>query len=86
MAVTVERTPNPNALKFVVGRAVGDPRTYRSTEDAGEQWAREILGLEGIQQVFATGDFVSVTKAPEAGWDDLSGPVQAILRTEFDDG
>lgn len=83
MSVTAESTPNPNALKFVVGTPVGGPATYRDPADASEEWVRSLLAMGGVQQVFCTGDFVSVTKTPDTDWSSLLDDVQAILEREF---
>ncbi|MFN8104544.1 MAG: NifU N-terminal domain-containing protein [Acidimicrobiia bacterium] len=82
MAVTVESTPNPNALKFVVGSPVGGPLTYRDGGGADE-WVQRVFALGGVQQVFLTGDFVSVTKTADADWQTLVDDVQAILEDAF---
>jgi len=83
VSVTVESTPNPNALKFVVGSPVGGPVTYREADGATDEWVRSLLALGGVQQVFCTGDFVSVTKTPETEWESLLDDVQAILEAAF---
>lgn len=82
MAVTAESTPNPNALKFVVGVPVGGPVTYRDA-DGADEWVAKLFALGGVQQVFCTGDFVSVTKTADTDWDALLGDVQAILDAQF---
>jgi len=84
VTVTAERTPNPNALKFVVGRPVGGPVTYRSADDAPDvAWVAEVFALGGVQQVFLTGDFVSVTKTADTDWDSLESAVSSILETAY---
>lgn len=82
MTVTAESTPNPNALKFVVGAPVGGPVTYRDG-DGAEEWVGRLFALGGVQQVFCTGDFVSVTKTADADWHTLADAVQAILEDAF---
>lgn len=82
MAVTAESTPNPNALKFVVGVPVGGPVTYRDA-DGADEWVASLFALGGVQQVFCTGDFVSVTKTADADWDALVTEVQTILESAF---
>ena len=83
MAVTIESTPNPNALKFAVGRSVGGPTTYRGTEEAAADWERAVVAAGPVLQVFLTADFVSVTKDPGAEWDALLPGVKEAIEAEF---
>lgn len=82
MPVVPTPSPNPNAMKFVVGTPVGGPATVKPGSDA-ERFAAEIAGLDGVSSVFFTADFVTVTKDPSIGWDDLVPEVVAILEREF---
>lgn len=82
MTITAESTPNPNALKFVVGVQVGGPVTYRDPGGA-DDWVHDLFALDGVQQVFCTSDFVSVTKTADASWDSLADDVQAVLERAF---
>jgi hypothetical protein len=70
--VTVEPTPNPNALKFTVGRPVGGPATFVAGKDHDNPMAAELLGLEGVTSVFMTADFVTLSKRPEADWEPIA--------------
>lgn len=85
MAVSIDPTPNPNALKFTVGRDVGGPKTFVAGKDVDDPMAAEILDLEGVTSVFMTADFVTLSKRPDASWDNIAGPAQQILETHFSD-
>lgn len=82
MAVTVERTPNPAAAKFIVGVPVGGPSTYRDPEDA-DAFIAEILAIEGVQSLFLTADFVTVTADPGFDWDAEAQGICDILESTF---
>ncbi len=82
MAVTVERTPNPAAAKFIVGVPVGGPSTYRDPEDA-DAFVAEILAIEGVRSVFLTADFVTVTADPAFDWDVGAPEIAQILELAF---
>lgn len=84
MPVSVEQTPNPNAMKFVVGRPVGGPATVTSAEDADEQWLKDVFGAGHVQQVFLTADFVTVTKTEDVVWDAIIEDVLAAVRSGFE--
>ena len=82
MAIEFQRTPNPNAGKFTVGRPLteGGPRSFASPDDAADEpFARELLGLDGVRSVFMVADFVTVSKTLEADWDALAPAVTAVL-------
>lgn len=81
--ITVSSTPNPNAVKFTVGKSVGGPATFvagRSTEDP---MAQSLLDLPGVTSIFMTGDFVTISKNAEAEWDEIVPAAHAILEDHF---
>ena len=82
----VEETPNPDALKFVCSAPVvreGSVALNDADNARGIAFAEAIFRLDGIRTVFATKDFVTVTRRPEApGWDVLQpGIVKALQAT-----
>lgn len=83
MAITPEPTPNPNALKFTVGKPVGGPATYTSGGDIGDPTAAELLELDGVVSVFMTADFVTLTKSADADWSAITNQATAILERRF---
>lgn len=83
MPVTPQATPNPNALKFSVGGPVGGPRSYTAANAADDPAAGELLEVEGVEAVFMTADFVTLTKAPGADWSDITPPARAILERRY---
>lgn len=83
MALRVEPTPNPNATKFTVGVPVGGPGTLVKGGEPGEQWASQLLALEGVASVFFTADFVTISKTPEASWDLITPEATRILESHF---
>lgn len=82
--VTFQPTPNPQAGKFTVDRVLVEGRrgkTYDSVDAAaGVPLAERLLAEPGVRSVFMVADFVTVTKAPEADWKELSARVKAVLR------
>jgi len=83
MPVVISQSPNPNALKFTVGRDVGGPKTFVAGRDTDDPVAAALLDLPGVTSVFMTADFVTLTKTPEAAWDEIVGPAQASLEAHF---
>jgi hypothetical protein len=81
--ITVDTTPNPNAVKFTVGQSVGGPTTFVPSKPTDDPMAKELLALEGVTSVFLTADFVTISKRPEADWSTIVPAAQAILEEHF---
>jgi Fe-S cluster biogenesis protein NfuA len=81
--VTVQPTPNPNALKFVLNVPVKstDSAIFRAHQDAAlVPLAAAIMKLEGVSEVYFSGKFITVTQTGAVNWDVLEKEVtQAIL-------
>src|SRR5579884_3136063 len=71
LVVTVQPTPNVNALKFVVNRQVtqGKSQTYTDPSTAASALARDLLSIPGVRQVFFLNDFITITRVEGAEWD-----------------
>lgn len=85
MSVRFEQTPNPNAAKITVGVPVGGPATYVPGSDPEETFVTSLLEIDGVTSVFLTADFVTISKAPTASWDDIVPEATAILESRFSD-
>lgn len=83
--VRVEPTPNPIALKFTVGVQVGGPGTHVKGSEPDEEWAAELLDLNGVTSVFFTADFVTISKTPDASWEEITPEATRILESHFSD-
>jgi len=83
MAVTVEPTPNPNAVKFSVGQPVGGPGTYVKGAEPQEEFVASLLALDDVASVFFTADFVTISKTPDGSWDSITTEATAILESHF---
>ncbi len=82
MAVVVENTPNPRAMKFTVGVPVGGPSTFTDAATCDERIS-PVLRVQGVQSVFMTGDFVTVTRSDEETWETIVPLVVSILESSF---
>ena len=84
LEIAVQGTPNPNAAKFSLNRIVAaQGKTYRDAASADAAWAKALLAIPGVTQVFAINNFVSVNKRPEADWSVIGPQVDTILRQAF---
>ncbi|MCL1594558.1 MAG: NifU N-terminal domain-containing protein [Actinomycetia bacterium] len=82
MSVVVENTPNPRAMKFTMGVPVGGPATYTDATAADPRVAA-VFSVSGVQSLFMTGDFVTVTRSDDGNWETIVPQVVAILEESF---
>jgi hypothetical protein len=84
--VQVSTSPNEHALKFTIGQPAIESghKTYANAEAAEESpVAKALFGLEGVASVFLMADFITVTKKPEANWDNLQSAAVEIIQASF---
>lgn len=86
MQVSPEPTPNPNAVKFTLDRPStgGGAETFKEGSDpAASPLGAAIFALGDVTNVFATADFVSVTKTDGADWSELAPRVVGAIEAHF---
>lgn len=71
----IESTPNPSSFKFDLdekmhGSSKGVTYTVKTGQGAPEPIQR-VLELEGVESVYALGDWLCLNKAPSAKWDKI---------------
>ncbi len=83
--VFMDETPNPDAIKLTLNRLVSaQGATYRGDPAAAAApWAKALLSIPGVLGVYGVNAFISVSKAPEANWDDILPAAEAALKTVF---
>ena len=82
--IAVQATPNPNAAKFTLNRAVAaHGTTYRDAAAQAPEWAARILGITGVTQVFALNTFITVNKTAEGDWNVIAPQVAQVLQQAF---
>ncbi len=84
-----ETTPNPNSLKFTSDDGTfldGGMVAYSSAEEAQDDpLARALFAVEGVDDVFITPQFVTVSKAPDIDWTAVKPDVESILSEHLAD-
>ena len=75
-------TPNPNAYKFSISQKITEKSFSASSTDeaAGNAIAEALIAQSSIASVFGVNDFVTVTKHPDASWDNIIPDVVEILQ------
>jgi len=82
VTVTVQPTPNLNALKFVTNRRLteGRSQTFTDAATAAAPLARELLGIPGVRQVFFLNDFITITRTEGIDWDAVVPQAESLIR------
>lgn len=72
-------------MKFTVGSTVGGPGTYVKGSGPEEKFAAELVDVDGVASVFFTANFVTISKTPDAFWDEITPQASKILESHFPD-
>lgn len=87
LTIKTEVTPNPNALKYIVGRLLiaGGSANFPTPDSAAERspLARRIFGVAGVRGVFIGSDFFTVTRAEGVTWEEINGELAPALEAFF---
>jgi Fe-S cluster biogenesis protein NfuA len=87
MFIQTESTPNPATLKFVPGKEVMGEGAVADFPDeaagARSPLARALFAVPGVARVFFGSDFISVTKADDAGWPQLKPAILGAIMDHF---
>ncbi len=88
MFVQIEKTPNPNSLKFLPGRAVSNDGTYEiiNKNETKNPLLRNILSINGVTSIFLGADFLSVNKVDENNWDDMQHIIISYINEYYAEG
>jgi len=82
--VTAQPTPNPAAYKFTIeGYSFDGPKTIGSAADAGGTPFESLFALPGVVSIFATANFVTITKDASADWGGIIDPATSALSAAF---
>lgn len=70
----IERTPNPNAMRFVLKEPIsqGITRSYEKPEDAEKDpFATQLFSFDGVISVYYVDSYVTVTQDGSQNWNEL---------------
>lgn len=86
--IHVERTPNPDSLKFTAldGGFFHEDVVAVSSKDEADRHplAQRLFSINGVDDVFITPEFVTVSKDPTSDWEDLQADVKTTLSDYLD--
>ncbi len=82
VSISLEFTPNPNTLKFVVNRTFLERGAANFTavgQTETSPLAKSLFGIPGVSAVMIGTNFVTITKAAEGDWDVLAEQVPETI-------
>jgi Fe-S cluster biogenesis protein NfuA len=87
--VSLEFTPNPNTLKFVVNQTLLEKGAANYTESAGagnSPLAQKLFTVPGVAGVMIGRNFVTITKGDEGDWEKIHQASVDTITSHLDTG
>ena len=82
----VQPTPNPNAFQFVINKSiiVGGTKTFKNIDDAkGDSFAEALFQVYGVESIYLSESFVTITKSEIIGWHTIFEKIGAIIEEKI---
>jgi len=85
--IEIQPTPNPNALKFVLDRPISElPISFFNAAAAKDHpLAKRLFAIPGVSSLLLLGDFITINKSSDAGWNDIKKQARAVLSAAAED-
>ena len=85
--IQIEKTPNPNSLKFMTERTVSsigaEEFQRKDKEKINNSFVKELLSLNGVELILLSQNFITVKKDEKVSWDALKPSVISYLNDYF---
>ncbi|AJS57359.1 NifU N-terminal domain-containing protein [Paenibacillus sp. IHBB 10380] len=84
--IHVQETPNPNSIKINTNQTIFEgtgSTSLKSGDSTDHPLASALLSIEGIDNIFGIRDFVTVSKDPDAQWDDILPKVEEAFKVVY---
>jgi Fe-S cluster biogenesis protein NfuA len=88
MEITIQPTPNPNALKFILEKDVKieGKVSFKTPQDCKDvPLAQALFDLRGVDQIHFFQNVITVSKFSFEDWDNLEPAVQTCIESFIDD-
>ena len=89
ISIYTEMTPNPETMKFVANKLLypGKSIDFPDIESANPSpLAIELFGFPFVKAVFVASNFVTITRTPEADWEDIKPSIRQFLKEFLEEG
>ena len=80
--ISIQSTPNPNALKFIVDRPVKSEGkiTYKNAEECHTNpLARQLFSIPNVSEVYFFDNVITVTQDGNGEWDIIEEKVKSVI-------
>lgn len=85
-----ERTPNPNSVKWVLGRRLIEGAAGANFEASPAMEVSPLAGrlfaVEGVIGVFIAANFATITKRDDIEWIDIAQPIADAIKAHLESG
>jgi NFU1 iron-sulfur cluster scaffold homolog, mitochondrial len=81
--IGISQTPNPNALKFSVPDRFDTPMSFAAGTAVDDPLAADLVSIPGVAGVFMSADFITISKKPDAYWDEIAPEATRILEERY---
>src|SRR4051812_31346426 len=89
ISIYTEMTPNPETMKFVANKLLYPGKSIDfpdETTAAPSPLAKELFAFPFIRSVFIASNFVTLSKTPDAQWDDVIPTIREFLKSYLEEG
>ena len=88
MFVQIEKTPNPNSLKFLPGKVVSKKGSFEinKKDETNNELLRNLLSVNGVQNIFLGNDFISINKNEDVSWEEIKHVVISLINDFYSTG
>ena len=88
MFIQTQETPNPNSLKFIVGKGVSNdgPYEFLNEKQTNVPLLKNILTIRGVTGIFLSEDFLSINKSQDEKWENIKHIVISLLNEYYEAG
>ena len=88
MFVQIEKTPNPNSLKFLPGKKVSLKGSFEvsNKDQSDNELVRNLLSINGVKSIFLGDDFLSINKETNINWEELEHIIKSFINEYYSNG
>lgn len=89
VSIYTEITPNPETMKFVANKLLYPGKSIDFPDEssaAPSPLAKELFAFPFIRSVFIASNFVTLSKTPDADWNDIIPTIREFLKSYLEEG
>ena len=82
--ILIEKTPNPEALKFVLNQKISDKVYEFTNESSASPFAQKIMGFPWVKSLMIGENFITILKESWVEWEPLKEPLIHLIQEHLD--